>query len=358
MSEQKDFLTELDDLRKSTWEGFKFDRDAALKDHERSSADKSGLSLKLLSVIGGIMAGISFSGFLGIAGLYNSGPAMLFSGLMFIAVAVMLNKKYDLLVMDTFTISLFIIGYLQVAIGLNDFNLRFTYVVFLFMAIAVITLMVNRNYMLSFLSFLILFGGFPAILLVEKHEDWIHLYNLLMVYLLLWVNLNEAAILSVGRRYAAYFLPLRIAIVIGLVVGLLSLLFIGLLNMQKQYVWLTSVATIGGIAYLVDRLRNVLGITDLRGRIMILAACLLILSPIVMAPAITGALLIILVAFLVSHHTAFVIGIIAFLYFIGQYYYDMEMTLLNKSFLMMATGAGFLVFHIVTRKKLLAHEKE
>lgn len=358
MSEPKDFMNELDDLRKSTWDGFRFDRDAASKDHERSGADKSGLSLKSLSVIGGIMAGTSFSGFLGAAGLYDSGAAMLSFGLLFIAVSVILNKKYDLLVMDTFTISLFLIGYLQVAIGLNDFNIRITYVIFLFMSLAVITLMVNRNYMLSFLSFLIFFGGILAVLIVENHRDWIHLYNLLMVYLLLRVNLNEAAILSVGRRYAAYFLPLRIAIVIGLIMGLMMVVFTSLLNMQKEYVWLTSVATIGGILYLVDRQRNIFGITDIRGRVMILAACLIILSPIVLAPAITGALLIIFVAFLVSHNTAFVIGIVAFLYFTGQYYYDMQMTLLKKSLLMMTTGVSFLMLFFITRKKLLAHEKE
>lgn len=358
MSEQKDFLNELDDLRKSTWDGFRFDREAALKDHERSGADKSGLSLKLLSVIGGIMAGTSFSGFLGAAGLYNSGLAMLSFGLLFIAAAVMLNKKYDLLVMDTFTISLFLIGFLHVAIGLNDFNVHFTYAIFIFMTIAVITLMVNRNYMLSFLSFLIFIGGMLALLIVENHEDWIHLYNLLMVYLLLRVNLNEAAILSVGRRYAAYFLPLRIAIVIGLIMGLMMVVFSNLINIQKEYVWLTSVATIGGILYLVDCQRDVFGITDIRGRIMMLATCLIILSPIVLAPAITGALLIILVAFLVSHNTAFVIGIIFFLYFTGQYYYDMDMTLLKKSLLMMITGVSFLVLYIITRTKLLAHEKE
>jgi uncharacterized membrane protein len=42
----------------------------------------------------------------------------------------------------------------------------------------------------------------------------------------------------------------------------------------------------------------------------------------------------------------------------SEYYYDLDYTLLTKSYILMGTGAGFLLLYFFTRKKWLAHEME
>ncbi len=76
----------------------------------------------------------------------------------------------------------------------------------------------------------------------------------------------------------------------------------------------------------------------------------LLLTSTLLSPAISGAFLIILVSVLVHYKTGLAIGILAFIYFIIQYYYDLNFTLLTKSILLMSSGVVFLAFYIHFKK--------
>ena len=85
---------------------------------------------------------------------------------------------------------------------------------------------------------------------------------------------------------------------------------------------------------------------------MIYALSLLTLLTTILAPAISGSLLIVLLAFKVNYRTGFVMGLIALVYGIGQYYYDLQFTLLVKSIMLMASGALFLLFYFYLKNKV------
>jgi hypothetical protein len=222
---------------------------------------------------------------------------------------------------------------------------------------AFLSILFSSGYMIQFTSVLFIGGSLLFILIKESWYDGIHVYNLAMAALLVYVTLNEPRFLAAGGRWARLFLPLRIGLVCTFLMGLALVCKRGLVSLDQERIWLSSMATIGAVLYVVYRILPQFGIRDAYSVLTVMAATLLVLLPTVFAPAIAGGLLIILLAYRVDHRTAFVMGILAFIYFIGQYYYDLEMTLLKKSILMMCSGVLFILFYLFTHKKMMAHEK-
>jgi len=79
--------------------------------------------------------------------------------------------------------------------------------------------------------------------------------------------------------------------------------------------------------------------------------------PTAFSPVILGILLIILLSFLVNYKLGLSVGILTFIYFICQYYYDLNYTLLTKSILLFSSGILFLIFYIFIHKYLGSNEK-
>jgi len=77
----------------------------------------------------------------------------------------------------------------------------------------------------------------------------------------------------------------------------------------------------------------------------------------IFSPSISGAMIIVLLSFLVNYKTGLAIGIISLIYFISQYYYDLNFTLLTKSIILFSSGIVFLLFYLFTTKKLNSNEK-
>jgi len=122
--------------------------------------------------------------------------------------------------------------------------------------------------------------------------------------------------------------------------------------MSYNAIWLSSLVIISAIIYLVFILFNVLNITKIQHKILICTLTVLALLPTAFSPAISGAILIMLLSFFVNYKTGFVLSIAAFIYFISQYYYDLSFTLLTKSILLFASGVLFIVLYLFTHKKL------
>jgi|GEM_PF-2926156 len=53
-----------------------------------------------------------------------------------------------------------------------------------------------------------------------------------------------------------------------------------------------------------------------------------------------------------SHRTGTALAVVALLYFITRHYYDLNLTLLTKSLVMMISGVLFLTAYLILRKKL------
>ena len=99
MSDKKDIKELLDYLQTTEKKSLDFDEDAIVAAYQKNN-DNQSLPIKILSIFGGILASFAFLGFLFIAGLYDTKIGLLMFGILFIAGAIWINKKYDKIIID------------------------------------------------------------------------------------------------------------------------------------------------------------------------------------------------------------------------------------------------------------------
>ena len=167
---------------------------------------------------------------------------------------------------------------------------------------------------------------------------------------MLWSYLNEAKIITLSKEFCKLYNPVRTGLIFGLIIGLFVVGKRDLVKISSDYVWLSSIVTIPILIYLIYRIIQVIEIRNQKLEILIYSLSALVLLPTAFAPAISGALLILLVSFFVNYKTGIAMGIIATIYFISQYYYDLNLTLLVKSLILFTTGILFLLFYFLTNQ--------
>lgn len=347
----------LDSIRLSEGSDFEYDEKAILEEYNTLEKNKSSLVIKILSIFGSFLATLAFLGFLVIAGLYDSEFGLLIFGAGFIISAIWLNKVYTKLIIDTFSISIYVIGFFLLAFGLSKINVDQNIIVILLSLIALSSLIITQNYILSFISVLTISGNFLFLIISNNSYNLIHLYIAVYTLILAYLFLNEAKILSLHKKLSILYNPLRIGIVISLLFGLISIGKRYLIPISQNYIWLSSIVMILVIIYLVSIIIKINEISTVKNKVMIYALSALILALTILSPSILGAFIIILLSFLVHYKTGFVIGILSIIYFISQYYYDLNLTLLTKSIILFVSGIAFLLLYLFTNKNLNTNEK-
>ncbi|MFV0531877.1 MAG: DUF4401 domain-containing protein [Flavobacteriales bacterium] len=325
-----------------------FDEDAIVTAYQKDN-DHQTLAIKVLSVFGGILASLAFLGFLFISGLYDSDWGLLIFGVLCMAGAIWANKKYDKIIIDTVSVSFFIVGFILLGLGLNQLQISDNTISAVFMLIALLSLSIVQNYILSFISVLIVNGSILFILI--DSYNLIHIYVSVLTLMVMYLFLKEAKIVTTSKALSKLYNPMRIGIVFSFISGLIILGEKGILPVLPDYVWLPSIVLILAIIYLLPYLFKVMNITKTLHKAGIYIFSVLLLLPTVLYPAISGAILIVLLSFLVDYKTGLIIGIMALIYFISQYYYDLSFTLLTKSILLFSSGVLFIGLYLFMYKK-------
>lgn len=347
----------LDSIRLSEGAKFECDEKSILEEYNTQGENKSSFAIKILSVFGGFLATLTFLGFLAIAGLYNSEFGLLIFGIGFIISAIWLNKVYDKLIIDTFSISIYVIGFALLAFGLFEMNVDENIIAILISLIALSSLIITQNFILSFISVLTISGSFLFLIISNNSYDLIHLYIAINTLILTYLFLNEAKIVSSNKRLSQLYNPIRIGIVISLLFGLILVGKRHLTPITQNHIWLSSIVMILVTMYLVYTIMKINEINTVKSKVMIYTLSALILVSTIFSPSISGAIVIILLSFLVNYKTGLVIGIISIIYFISQYYYDLNFTLLTKSIILFISGIMFLLFYLFTTKNSSTYEK-
>lgn len=357
MNSEAEFKNTLDIILHSEGENFRFDEVEIENEYSKLHSDKSSIAIKILSVLGGFLATLAFLGFMMIAGLYDSEVGMVFTGILSIAFAIWINVSFNKLIIDTLSVSTYAIGFSLLAVGLDYMKFDENIISIMFIAIALMTLAIMQNYILSFISILIINGGFLFLIINNDVYNLIHIYNAIITILLTYVFLNEAKLITGNKLISKLYNPVRIGLLMSLVCGLVFVGKTGIFEPHVYAIWASAIITIPVTIYVISIIAGIMGVTDTRAKIIIYTACTMILLPTAFSPAVSGALLIILLSFLVNYKTGLSIGILSFIYFISQYYYDLNFTLLTKSMLMFSTGIIFLLFYFFTYKKLKSDEE-
>lgn len=346
----------MDIIRAEEGDRFQYDEAAILSKYGEKEGKNSNVVIKILSIFGGLLATLSFVVFLFILGIYDSEWGMLLLGIALATIAVVIDRTYNSFILDAFSVCFYVLGVILFALGLATLEVNENHVALLVILMALGSLAITQNYVISFIS-MITIGAAMLFLIMSYHvPNAIHGYLVFYTVLLSFCFLNEAKLLTSSRKLAQLNGPLRIGLVFCLLFGLVAVGKNGLAPISGSYLWISSVVSIGCILYLASQLLKRFGIVGPK-KVLTLVLCVFTLLPTLFAPAISGALLIVLLSFWVHYKTGFVIGIIALIYFVIQYYYDLSLTLLTKSIILFSSGVVFLVFYFFFTKMTKTDEE-
>ena len=357
MHKEKNISSLLERLKNNSKDVFSFDKDAILEEYAHKKENQSSLVIKVLSIFGGFLGTLFFTGFIFTLGIYDSEIGILILGILLIISSIWMNKEYDKLILDTFSISMYAIGFSMLGIAFDRFDIDENIISLLFILIAATTLFITQNYIISFISVLVINGGLLTLINLNDIYNTAHIYIAFNTFLLIYWMLNESKIITSGKKISKLYNPVRIGLMVSLLFGFIIIGNKHIIPELQDYPWISSIIQMIAVLYLVNKILDILSINSLNQRIYAFSLSILILSSTIFSPAITGAIMILLLSFLVNYKTGFAIGIVFLAYFISQFYYDLSFTLLTKSIILFSSGIVFLLFYLITRKKLHVDEK-
>lgn len=348
----KDNITEMIDYLRSTDNGNPlFDEDRIIAAYQKQGVPQT-LPVKMMAIFGGLLTSLAFSGFLVITGIYQSVYGLLGFGVTCIIAAIWINNKYNKVILDTLSISSFIIGLILLWFGLDQLGVHENLRYLIYSILSLCSLLSTRGYILNFAAIFIMNGSILALILSTRSYSLMQIYVSSLTVLLYFFLRQEAGIIHMKKTFSAQYTPIRAGLVFSFLSGLVYLGKRGLIPLSMGYTWVTSMLIITAIAFLMSTLLPILKIKRTMHKVCAYTLTIVILLPTVSSPAISGAVLLMLLSFLVNFRTGFVISIIALVYFISQYYYDLNLTLLTKSVLLASSGIGFLLIYFFFLKNI------
>ena len=344
-------------LQASLGQKFDYDEGGLTRDMQDRNNNIAPLYIKILSILGGFLGTIAFLIFLLIAGLYESELGMVAVGLISIALALIFNRIFHTLLLDTASISAYIVGYALLVFGLSEWQMNENMISILCIFIAFCALLLTRNFILVFISVTIFSGGFLSLILINDAYNFVHFYISFLSLILTGFYLYEHKLVRANPRVSRLYSPIRMGLLFSFLFGIAIVGVRGIIPLSYNLIWLSSVFTITSILLVAWNVLDIFNYNNTGKRVLVLAGCIILLLPTGFSPAISGAILIVLLNFFVNYKPGLVIGIIAFLYFVAQFYYDLNYTLFVKSIILFVSGLFFLVFYFLLHKYFLVDEK-
>lgn len=339
--------------------GTTLEYDQALLENELISRDKvvAPLYIKILSILGGFLSTLAFLGFLALAGLYDSEFGLVLFGVTFVIAALGFNKVVHSLLLDTASISVYVVGYAMLAFGLDQMGVDENIICIVFILSAILSLYVTENFILVFISVLIISGGFVFLIINGDGYNIIHFYNAVLSFSLTAFYLYEARLVSGTRNISQKYSAIRMGLIFSFIFGLILVGIRGITPLAYNYVWISSIFNILCLTLVILRTFVKFDSQQTKQKIIVVVTVVVMLLPTIFSPAISGAILLIILNYKVSYKAGVVIGVLAFIYFVSQFYYDLNLTLLVKSIILFVSGAMFLLFYFLLLKYFKSHEK-
>jgi len=333
--------------------------EAAISDAlTRIQERESSWIIKIVSVIGGILATQFFSGFIFVSGIFNAAISSLVVGCIFLVGSIFFIRRTNQLVLDTMAVTSYLLGYVLLGVGLNmlHWNDNASAAIILLIAAAAIFFMQHR--VLAFFTFVI-FMSAAVFLFYNNHlGNWSQCWPAVLAVLIVWMYWKEAVIIQFHPRTNDWYQPLLITLVLFFI-GFLQLLgkrhLVEGIGTYFSYTSLWLMALFGWVLY---QILPAFGVVMQSQKITLLVIVLLIILPTLRSPAIAGILLLLLLSFRSGDRWVWIISLLALVVFMFEFYYDLDYTLLTKSYILMGTGMGLLAFYYFTRKYWQPNEVE
>ena len=342
-------------LQEEEGETFVFDQAKISEDAKRNVPLLANLPVELLTILGGVFASLFLMGFLFAAGLYGSHTAMLLVGLLSVAGSVVLARVRNSTMAETSCVSFHLIGYLLLGIGFSGLFPDETLLYSVLALMALGSLFAAASPALTFLAVLVFSGSLAAIILEHQAFQLMHVYIGVVAALLTYISLREASLISRGAWFNRVYRPVRMGLVVALLSALVLLAHQRLLSMGITHYWLSGLLLVAAVLFVVSKVVRQVGLVKGRQRALLYTCCCLVLAPTVFAPAVPGALLAMLTSFYLGHRAGFAVGLLALIYFVVLYYYDLQFTLLQKSGILVLSGTLFIGGYLLLQQHLKAY---
>lgn len=336
--------------------------EAAINATYKNNTEEQSLPIKILSVIGGILSSLAFMGFLFLTRLYENEYGLLVMGILCIIGAVLINKLYDKIILDTISVASYLMGFVLLGVAFSQFEMELNAIALLFIIIGFASYFVAQNYILSFISTLIITGSIISLILLNDYYSFYYGFIAIQALILLFLFNNEAIIINAHSGLNKLYYPIRTGIFCTLIACLIGMKYLiyfhfsGVLPTSELFIWASIIVFYAAIGFVVFKLMKLLKIQKTLQQGLLYFMSLLILIPMGFSLPILGAFFLLLMSFQSNYKLGIVVGIIAFIYFVCQFYYDLNLTLLTKSLLMMANGLLFIILYALTYNKLKSND--
>jgi hypothetical protein len=334
---------------------FQINQEADLQAINQAMLDKekqeSPLTVKIFATIGAWLSTLFFLFFLSSA-LSTPGGFLILGSLGIIFSLVLSKAVQDQPFIEALVVAANVCGQIMLTIGLNwgflggGNNFLPTY--FIGLIINTLVFLLSQNSILQFGSILAIQAAGWGILNEIALREGIHFLigALAVLFTLLWQN--ESLIISQSSFLSQRFLPLSFALAIGMSIFLLMTVFKEWNLLAASY-WFISTLLIGG-ALLYFNYQEWEHYHLEKWLWIFLGILALILLPTLYSPGISASLLILSVSFQRGQKNLMAIGILFLILFITGFYYNLQISLLNKSGILFITGLLFLGAFWVLKK--------
>ncbi|MBU3744794.1 MAG: DUF4401 domain-containing protein [Sediminibacterium sp.] len=358
MSKMEQWQNWVTQIQQRAGEDLHMDEAAISNALNRMQERESSWIIKIVSVIGGILATQFFSGFLFISRIVTSGIGSLLFGCMLILGSIFIIRKTNQLVLDTMAVTTYLLAYVLVGVGLNKLQLTDNAGAGIMMLIALGTIFFIRHTVLAFFTFVIFWSGAVFLFYNNHLGNWSQCWPAVLGLVIVWMYWKEAAIIRFHPRCTDWYRPLLVTLV---------LFFVGFLQLLGKrdlvagigtYFSYTSLWLMGLLGWVLYRILPAFGMHTQTQKWTLLICLLLIILPTLRSPAIAGILLLLLLSFRSGDRWVWITSLLALAVFMIEFYYDLDYTLLTKSYILMGTGIGLLAFYYFTRKYWQSNEVE
>ncbi len=335
----------------------------ATKVHEDRSRFMN-ITLRVLTFLGGFLAVLFFAGFLALIHAHDTEGLLFFFAVLFIAGTLFFHHINANPLMDTALVSFYAAGFVMLAMGLDIVHTSDNGIAIIGATVACISFFVTRNNFINLCSVLIINAAVAFLIIDNRWHDvdnlepgqnlsFIAMISAWLLFLMLLhyaISFYEAYLLTKFNKLGYLYEPLRTSLVLSIVYILTKFRFKFERELISENYLMISLLAITMVVLSQVRILIKWKTEQSIKKILIGLLPVILLIPAAYSPYAIVAFYVLMVSAYTRHYTGMVIGIVCFLYALGQYYYDLQFTLLWKSISMMIASFVFLLAYYFLHK--------
>lgn len=322
--------------------------------------EKAPLFIKIISLIAGFFVNLCFVGFLFITNLIETPEVILIIGLLLFSITVWLSRKNLSETINVAIISFFATGISLFVYGYMDINPNI-YIEFPLILLGVLGVILTKNNIIQFLNFILIFGS----LIVFGYEItsvlFLSIFLIIITFSCSYLFVYEGTTIIKNTYLKKIYRPLLLSL-------FLTTIYLASANAPIIYFYqdtfeyhnlLTHIVNVSCaicILFILIKIQYKFQIANQPKVFLFYLIVTIILYLISNSTLLLYGILFLLITYYSNNSIPLVISFLLFLYGLFLFYYDMNLSLLYKSLLLISTGILFLILFLFTKKQL-SHEE-